>query len=187
MRHAGPRQSDVAADEADREHVRERELAAEVPVHLLEGAAEERRQEEEGGEPSSWAPLHRQDQVGKLLDAGSPGELRLPRGRERLTGERPRPPAVAHARRARARSRRCRRERRRSRHRSPEQRGGRAVGRHERKDRAFCGQVLEDLAREHAPPAAVGLGDQEQERLGVALELRAPGGGVRTGSARSGP
>ena len=46
-----------------------------------------------------------------------------------------------------------------------------AVGRHEREDRPLGGEVLEHLPGEHAAPAAVGLGDQQQQRLGVALQL----------------
>ena len=61
--------------------------------------------------------------------------------------------------------------------------GGSAVGRDDREDRALGGEVLEHLPREHAAAAAVGLGDQEQQRLGVALELERHGGAGRTGSS----
>ena len=40
----------------------------------------------------------------------------------------------------------------------------RAVGRHDREDRPLGGEVLEDLAAEHALAAAAGLRDQEQQR-----------------------
>ena len=52
-----------------------------------------------------------------------------------------------------------------------DQRGRRAVGRHERQDRPLGGEVLEHLAAQHALAAPAGLGDQEQQRLRVALEL----------------
>ena len=61
-----------------------------------------------------------------------------------------------------------------------DQLGGGAVRRHDRQDRPLGGEVLEDLAGEHAAPAAARLGDQEQQRLRVALELeRAAPGDVR--------
>jgi hypothetical protein len=57
---------------------------------------------------------------------------------------------------------------------------GRALGRDDGEDRALGGEVLEHLPREDAAPAAAGLGDQEQERLRVALQLeRATTGDVR--------
>ena len=46
-----------------------------------------------------------------------------------------------------------------------------AVRRHDGEDRPLGREVLEDLAREHALAAAARVRDQEQERLGVALEL----------------
>ena len=49
-----------------------------------------------------------------------------------------------------------------------------AVGRHERQDRPLGGEVLEHLPGEDALAAPAGLGDQEQQRLGVALELERP-------------
>ena len=56
-----------------------------------------------------------------------------------------------------------------------QQLGRGAVGRHERQDRPLRGEVLEHLPGEHAAAAAAGLGDQQQQRLGVALQLeRAP-------------
>ena len=52
---------------------------------------------------------------------------------------------------------------------------GRAVGRHDGEDRALGGDVLEDLAGEHAAAAAAGLGDEQEQHLALALELeRAP-------------
>ena len=52
-----------------------------------------------------------------------------------------------------------------------DQLGRGAVGRDDGEDRPLGGEVLEHLPGEHAPAAAVGLGDQEQQRLGVALQL----------------
>ena len=49
--------------------------------------------------------------------------------------------------------------------------GGRRRPRHEREDRPLGGEVLEDLAGENALAAAARVGDQEQQRLGVALQL----------------
>ena len=49
-------------------------------------------------------------------------------------------------------------------------RGG-AVGRHDGEDRPLGREVLEHLAAEHALAAAARLRDQEQQRLGVALQL----------------
>ena len=63
----------------------------------------------------------------------------------------------------------------------PEQLGGGPVGRDEREDRPLGRQVLEHLAGEDAPAAPARLGDQEQERLGVALQLERRGGAARRG------
>ena len=49
-------------------------------------------------------------------------------------------------------------------------RGG-AVRRHGGEDRPLGGEVLEHLPGEDAAAAAAGLGDQQQQRLGVALQL----------------
>ena len=58
--------------------------------------------------------------------------------------------------------------------------GRRAVARHRREDRPLGGEVLEHLAREHALAAAARVGDQQQQRLRVALELeRAPARDIR--------
>src|SRR5439155_24779049 len=55
-----------------------------------------------------------------------------------------------------------------------------AVGRHRRQDRPLRGEVLEDLAAEDSVPPTARFGDQQEERLGVALQLeRAPAGCVR--------
>ena len=51
-----------------------------------------------------------------------------------------------------------------------DERRGLPVGRHHGEDRALGREVLEDLAREHAAPAAVVLRDEEQEGVRVALE-----------------
>ena len=64
-------------------------------------------------------------------------------------------------------------------------RGG-TVRRHDGEDRPLGGEVLEDLPREHAAPAAAGLRDQEQQRLRVALELERAAPRRRTGAARAG-
>ena len=52
-----------------------------------------------------------------------------------------------------------------------DQGGGGAVRRHGSEDRPLGREVLEHLPGEHALAAAACVGDQEQERLGVALEL----------------
>jgi hypothetical protein len=49
--------------------------------------------------------------------------------------------------------------------------GGGAVRRHDREDRPLRRQILEDLPGEDALAAAARLGDEQQERLGVALQL----------------
>ena len=54
----------------------------------------------------------------------------------------------------------------------PDQLGGRAVGRHDGEDRPLRREVLEHLAREHALAAPGRVGDQQEQRLGVALELQ---------------
>ena len=48
--------------------------------------------------------------------------------------------------------------------------GRRAVLRHDREHRPLGGEVLEHLPRQDAAAAAAGLGDQQQQRVGVALE-----------------
>ena len=55
-----------------------------------------------------------------------------------------------------------------------DERRGLPVRRHHGEDRPLGGEVLEDLAREHAAPATVGLRDEQQEGVRVALERRAP-------------
>src|SRR6266545_1739845 len=52
----------------------------------------------------------------------------------------------------------------------PDQLGGGALGRHGGQDRPFGGEVLEDLPREHAPAAAPGLRDQQQQRVRITLQ-----------------
>ena len=64
--------------------------------------------------------------------------------------------------------------------------GGGAVGRDDGEDRPLCRQVLEHLPREHAAPAAAGLGDQQQERLRVALQLERRAGAAPAAAARAG-
>ena len=64
-------------------------------------------------------------------------------------------------------------------------RGG-AVRRDDGEDRPLGGEVLEDLPGEHAAAAAARLGDQQQQRLRVALELERAAARRRTGSARAG-
>ena len=49
---------------------------------------------------------------------------------------------------------------------------GRAVRRHDGEDRAARGDVLEDLPGEDALPAAARVGDEEEQRLRVALEAQ---------------
>ena len=56
-----------------------------------------------------------------------------------------------------------------------EQIGGDPLGRDERQHRPLGRQVLEDLAREDAQPAAAGARDEEQERVGAPSSRRAPG------------
>src|SRR5262249_16068782 len=51
----------------------------------------------------------------------------------------------------------------------PDQVRGRAGRRHRREDRTLGGEVLEDLPRQYRGAAVAGLGEQEQERLGIAL------------------
>jgi len=46
----------------------------------------------------------------------------------------------------------------------------RARRRHRGQDRAFRGEILEHLSRQDALPAPAGLGDEQQERLGIALQ-----------------
>ena len=55
-----------------------------------------------------------------------------------------------------------------------DQLGRGAVRRHDGQDRPARGQVLEHLPGEDAAPAAARLRDQEQQRLGVALQLERP-------------
>ena len=52
---------------------------------------------------------------------------------------------------------------------APDQVGGHAVRRHGRQDRPSGGEVLEHLAGQHRVAAAVGVGDQQQQRVGRAL------------------
>src|SRR5262249_28159509 len=53
----------------------------------------------------------------------------------------------------------------------PDQVGGGAVRGDDGEDRALGGNVLEDLAGEHAPSTPAGLGDQEQQRVRGSLQL----------------
>ena len=63
-------------------------------------------------------------------------------------------------------------------------RGG-AVRRHGGEDRPLGGEVLEDLPGEHALAAAARLRDQQQQRLGVALQLERRGGAATYGISSS--
>ena len=49
---------------------------------------------------------------------------------------------------------------------------GRAVGRHDREDRTAGRDVLEDLPGENALPTAARVGDEEEQRFGVALQAQ---------------
>ena len=60
-----------------------------------------------------------------------------------------------------------------------------AVRRHDGEDRSLGREVLEHLPREDALPAAACLGDQQEQRVGVALQLERAAGAARTGSARA--
>ena len=64
--------------------------------------------------------------------------------------------------------------------RGSDQLGRRSVRRHDRENRTLGCQILEHLAAEHPFPAPTRVGDQEEQRLGVTLQLeRAASGSVR--------
>src|SRR5579884_3988241 len=115
----------------------------------------------------SYEPFQR---VGELLDAGAAGEPLPPRGREGRLVELAGPPALVQ-----------RAERGADRllvlgacdeagAAFPDQRGGGAVLGHDREDRTLGREILEDLAGEDAASAALGVGDQQQQRVRLALQ-----------------
>ncbi len=157
-------------EEERRQHVGQREVAADVPVELLEGDRGDGREEQ---------------RVDERLAAGQHSDLRSP--------------AVSSTRVERASSWRHFSDRGTSGRPSPAKRrwssssasrmastssggttmpapvsrirvGGGAVRGHRGEDRPSRRDVLEHLAREHPLATAARVGDQEQQRLGVALE-----------------
>ena len=184
-RHPRSGEHRIRHEEAEREHVREGDGAAEAPVHLLEGAAEERGEEEEAREPaerhaircsrsaSSCTRVRRESFVRHSSD-----ELdRLERAR-RASGR--------AARSARARSRRCRRARRRRRRPSR----GAARPRRRRAARPRGSGARRRGTRRPSPRARRGRGRPPPGSAAAAprsrAAARASGGAVRTGSAPSG-
>ena len=147
--------------------------AGDLPVHLLEGDREERREEEEARSTRSSLTRATCSQEGRRTP-------RCASGARAVAATRPRAASRSAARRATSPSSSAERGA------DPldvvgcdddagpglaDQLGGRAVGRHDREDRPLGGEVLEDLAREHALAAPGRVGDQQQQRLRVALEL----------------
>ena len=189
-------------EEEGRQHVGERDVARDRPVHLRPRDREERGEEERAREarlPGRLRPRQRRPPAGGAVPAR--GHANTRRAAQRRLS---RSSATSSARAARPR---------RSRSSSPSRRrlqgardepcvelrqraaqsgdvvrcghdaGARladqlrrgAVGRHGGEDRPLGGQVLEDLPREDAAAAAARLGDQQEQRLRVALQLeRAP-------------
>ena len=174
-------------DEEERgEHVREAQRARDLPLQLREGDGEERREEEDVGDASrsthgsrvhvasatssasSSARAAAREPVARLLGklgrrqaavSEAADQLRRapPSGRLDVVGRRD------HARAGLA-----------------DQVGRGAVRRHGGEDRPLGREVLEDLPGEDAAAAAARLRDQQQKRLGVALQLeRAPARRVR--------
>ena len=122
----------------------------------------------EGGGGHATAPEH----VGELLDALAAREPLAPLGRERRAVEAPRLPARGAGRAAR---RGCASTSSGgdddARARVAHELGRGAVGRDDGEDRPLRREVLEDLPGQDALAAAAGLRDQQQQRLGVALQL----------------
>ena len=160
--------------EPERENVGEADVARDVPVDLLERDAEDRREEQEAGDPhparlriSSASSSTRVSRARRVRSSGASGVPSRSPARQRACSpwSASRMPATSSGRDDDAGAGLA------------DQLGGCAVRRHDGEDRPLGGEVLEDLPGEHPAPAAAGLGDQEQERLRVALELEraAPG------------
>ena len=131
-------------------------------------------------------PATRAVQAAPAAIARAPGLYGIVEERRTLP-RRARPPATARSRSGRACPARARSRRRRpgatttpapvSRIRSAAAPSGGTSG----EDRPLGGEVLEHLAGEDPAPAPARLGDQEQQRLGVALELERPAVRARRG------
>ena len=171
-------------DEEERgEDVGEAERAGDLPLQLRERDREDRREEEGVGDPagsadrgahserrSSASSSARARRESRYLVSSASSTVGRPPFRKRATrpssASRERGDVVGRRDHARAGL--------------ADQVGRRAVRRHGGEDRPLGREVLEDLPGEDALAAAGRLGDQEQERVRVALQLeRGLPGGVR--------
>ena len=176
---------DVRDQEQDRRDVVEPDLAGDVPVHLLEGGDEQGGEEEPRHDPLLGA-RHGDGAAGgerggghaRLLSRSASSSTRPPRARRLRhsseSGVPSRLPACQRRWRSSSASRKCV-------HvvgwnhdagsRVAHELRGRAVGRDGGEDRPLGREVLEDLPGQDAPAAAARLRDQEEQRLGVPLQL----------------
>ena len=159
-----------ADDESDGEQVGDADLPRHVPVELLECHREDRGEEEEPCE-LHWRSLK---EIGELSHTGAAVELRAQLGREGRAVECAGRPAFM--KRAKCLGERlgivrCGDDAGAG---LTDERSRSSVGWDGSEDRPFGGEVLEDLSREHAFAPSVRLGDQEQQRLGVPLQLERP-------------
>ena len=158
-------------EEENRQDVGERDRPGHVPVHLRERDREDGREEERRralGEPVFTA-ASRAARRARGRACGATGGRATPRTAVAVGPVREPPRWRSTSRVSGALDVVGRRD-------DPgtglaDQLGGRAVRRHGGEDRPLGREVLEDLPGEDALAAAARLGDQEQQRLGVALEL----------------
>ena len=162
------RRDEQRREKQDRQDVRDADVAGDVPVHLLERRDEERGEEQEARQPnhairssnraSSSTRVRRDTRRRHSSDRG--GASSSPRCQSRVQFAECGLDPLGVLRR----------------HDDPgaclaDQLRRRAVGWDEREDRPLGREVLEHLAAQNALAAPTGLGDQEQQRLRVALEL----------------
>ena len=181
---AAPRERE---QEDEREHVGEREGAGDVHCSSRSDGESVARKERVGGAAAAAAVARSTGAARPSPRRGPPREpfrqLGVELAARQAAGRRQRACSSASAARDRV-DVVGRRDHARAR--LADQVGGGAVGRDGGEDRPLGGEILEDLPGEDALAAAARVGDQQQQRLRVALQLERAARAARTGSARAG-
>ena len=154
------------AEEEQRQEVGERQRAADLPVHLLERDAEERREEEDARHLSDLASTRASSSARVPIES----RVAAPSGAASRPACRPASARAGRASRVAIAVDVVGRDDDAGAGLAHEVGGG-AVRRDGGEDRALGGEVLEDLPGRARRPRPRDLGDEQEERLGVALEL----------------